>query len=129
MQVALQYDRPRQFAILRRAYFLLYRGKLLLVGMRGQDIATMLCQPRENLRHLQRSLPFSENHFGHPCAQPAVMIDFSEAQVFKGQMAKAINRVVGRKFSPAHLLEKFADGFGVHVSTQQSALGTQASEV
>jgi hypothetical protein len=44
-------------------------------------------------------------------------------------MAKTINPGVGREFAPAHLLEKFADGFGVHGGTQQSALGTQPSEV
>ncbi len=43
-----------------------------------------------------------------------MMVDLGESQVFKRQMAKTINGGVGRKFAPAHLLEKFADGFGVH---------------
>ena len=43
-----------------------------------------------------------------------MMIDFGEAEVFKGQMSKAIDGAVGRKFAPADLLEKFADGFGIH---------------
>ena len=42
------------------------------------------------------------------------MINLGEAEVFKGQMAKTIDRVVRRKFSPAHLLEEFANGFSVH---------------
>jgi hypothetical protein len=37
-------------------------------------------------------------------------------------MPQALNRFIGRKLSPAHLLEKFANGFRVQGSTQQSAL-------
>ncbi len=74
----------------------------------------MLGQPSEDLCHLCRSLPLPENHFGHARAQRAMMVDLGESQVFKGQMAKTINGGVGRKFAPAHLLEKFADGLGVH---------------
>jgi hypothetical protein len=33
-------------------------------------------------------------------------------------MAQALNGVVGGESAPAHLLEEFADGFGVHGSTQ-----------
>ena len=44
------------------------------------------------------------------------MIDFGEAEIFEGQMAQAIDGVVGREFALADLLEKFADGFGVHES-------------
>jgi hypothetical protein len=29
-------------------------------------------------------------------------------------MAQSVNSSVGRKFAAAHLLKKFADGFGVH---------------
>jgi hypothetical protein len=43
-----------------------------------------------------------------------MMVDLGKAQVFKRQMAEAIDGSVGREFAAAHLLEKFADGFGVH---------------
>ena len=65
----------------------------------------MVCQPRENLRHLRWSLPFTENHFRHARAQPAMMVNFGEAEIFKRQMAKAIDGVVGREFALAHLHE------------------------
>ena len=86
-------------------------------------------QPGEDLCRLRRGLPFTENHFGHARAQGAMMVDFGESEVFEGQMAKTVNRFVGRKFAAAHLLEEFADGFGVHGSTQQSALGIQPGAV
>jgi hypothetical protein len=89
----------------------------------------MLRQPGEDVRDLRRSLALSENHLGHARAQGAMMVDLGKVQVFKGHMAKTINPGVGREFAPAHLLEKFADGFGVHGGTQQSALGTQPSAV
>jgi hypothetical protein len=82
--------------------------------MRGQDVASMLRQPRENLGHLRRSLALSEDYFGHTRAQAAMMVDLSESQVFEGQMAKAFDGFVGREFAAADLVEEFADGFGVH---------------
>jgi len=90
------------------------RGELFLVGVRGQDIATILGQPRENLGDLRWSLPFSENHFGHAGAEAAMVIDLGEAEIFERQMAQAIDSIVRLEFAAADLLEKFADGFGVH---------------
>ena len=49
-----------------------------------------------------------------------MMVDLGKAKVFEGHMAQARHRIIGRKFSLAYLLEKFAYGFGVH-STQHSA--------
>jgi hypothetical protein len=43
-----------------------------------------------------------------------MMVDLGKAQIFKGQMAQAVNGSVRRKFPAAHLLKKFSDGFGVH---------------
>ena len=74
----------------------------------------MLRQPSEDLRRLRRSLPFPKNYLGHARTQRAMMVDFRKAEVFKGQVAKAIDGGVGCKVASAHLLEKFADGFGVH---------------
>ena len=51
-----------------------------------------------------------------------MMIDFSEADILEGQMAKAIDGLVGREFARAYLLEKFANGFGVHATV---AVGIQ----
>jgi hypothetical protein len=53
------------------------------------------------------------------------MIDFSEAEVFEGQMAEAGDGVVGREFAFADLLEKLANGFGVQESPQDSVVSIQ----
>jgi hypothetical protein len=68
-------------------------------------------------------LAFSEDDFGHASAQGAVMIDFREAEVLKGQVAQAVYRVVRRKFARADLCEEFADRFGVQeaLSARHSA--------
>ena len=47
-----------------------------------------------------------------------MMIDFSEAQVFKREMPQAIHGIIRREFALPYLLEQLADGFGV-----QAALG------
>jgi hypothetical protein len=64
--------------------------------MRGQNVATMLGQARKDFGRLRRSLSLSENYFRHAGAQRAMMVDFGEPQVFKGQMAKTIHGGVGR---------------------------------
>ena len=119
--VALQHDRSRQFAVFGGAYFLLDCGELFFVGVRGQDVAAMLGQPRENLGDLRRSLAFSEDHFGHAGAEAAMVIDLGKAQIFERQMAQAVYCLVGRELAVADLLEEFADGFGVHGGSSHSA--------
>jgi hypothetical protein len=114
VRVPLQHDRARQFAILRGSYFFPYRSKLFLISVRGQDVAIVPGQPRENLGHLRWSFPLTEDHFGHAHAQGTMMIDFGKTQVFEGEVAQTIYSVVGHEFAVADLFEKFADGFGVH---------------
>ena len=96
-------------------------GELLLVGPRGQDIASVLHEARKNSSYLRRGLPFSQDHFGHAGTQSTMMIDFGEAEIFKGQMPEAIDGGVRSKRPAADLLEKFADGVGVQGAAQHSA--------
>ena len=63
---------------------------------------------------LRGSLPFSEDDFRHASTQRAVMIDLGEAKIFKRHVTQTCDRVVGRDFSLADILEKFADGCSVH---------------
>jgi hypothetical protein len=56
-----------------------------------------------------------------------MMVDLGEAKIFEGQMAQTLHCIVGREFAPSHLPEEFADGFGVHGRTQESAPGIQRS--
>jgi hypothetical protein len=44
-------------------------------------------------------------------------------------VAQTLHRVVRRKFAAANLLEQFADGFGVHEDSRQSALRRTKSRV
>ena len=84
----------------------------------------MLRQSRKYLRQLRRRLALSKNHFRHAYAQCAMMIDLGESKVFKRQVPQALDSFVRRNLSRAHLLEKFANGFRVQRSTQQSAIST-----
>jgi hypothetical protein len=111
--VALQDYRAGKLAIFDGADFLSHRRKLLLVGARGQDVAPMLCQTREDARYLRWSLAFSKDHFRHAGAQSPVVVDFCESQIFKWQMSQARHSVIGREFAFTHLLKKISDRFRV----------------
>src|SRR5205807_7886630 len=102
-------------------YLLSYRGELLFSRPGGEDVAAVLGQPGEYLRHLRRRLAFTEDHLGHAHTQGAVMIHLGKAEIFKGQMPQALHGIVRRELATTYLIEKFADGFGVHGSTQHSA--------
>jgi hypothetical protein len=121
--IALQNDGARQVAIFGGANFFLYRGKLLFIGARGQDVAAVFGETGEDSRDLRRSLALSEDDFGHAIAQSAVVIDFGESEILERQVAEAGDRVVGRQFAFADLLEKLADRFGVQeeLNSRQSA--------
>src|SRR5205807_375984 len=114
-------------AVLSSTYLLLYCSELLLIGPRGQNVASVFSEPGENSCYVRGCLALSENDLRHAGAEGTMVIHFGEAEVFEGQVAQAVNRVVGRKFSAADLVEKFADGFSVHRCTQHAALSTQHS--
>jgi len=79
-------------------------------GESGEDFGDLRCG---------FSLP--ENHLGHARAQAAMVIYLGEIEIFKGKMAQALHGIIGGKFALAHLLEQFADGFGVHGKRRHSA--------
>jgi hypothetical protein len=87
----------------------------------------MFGKASENSCDLRRRLAFSEDDLGHAISQGTVMVDFCEAEIFKGQMAETGDGIVGRDFAFAYLLEKLADGFGVQDGTQHSAVSIQLS--
>jgi len=64
-RVALQHDRAGEFVKFRGAHFLLDGGKLFFAGPRGQDVAAMFSQAREDSCNLRRRLAFSEDDFRH----------------------------------------------------------------
>ena len=129
--ITLQNNGTRELTKFSGANLFLYGCKLLFVDARGQDVATVFGQAREDFCDLRRSLTFSEDDLRHADAQGAVMIDFSEAQIFERKMPEASDRIVGLELALAHLLEKLADGFGVHAafSIRHSAFDTQHSRL
>ena len=54
-----------------------------------------------------------------------MMIDLGESQIFERQMPQALDSLVRRNLSRTDLFEKFANGFRVQRSTQQSTLSTR----
>jgi hypothetical protein len=43
-----------------------------------------------------------------------MVIDLGKSQIFKRQVPQALDGIIGRDLTPAYLVEKLADGFGVH---------------
>jgi hypothetical protein len=78
---------------------------------------------------LRRSLALAKDHHRHAAAQGAMVVQLSESEIFEWQMANAVYSFVGRKPAPADFIEKFADGFGVHSSTQPLAISIQPTRV
>jgi len=42
------------------------------------------------------------------------MVDFGEAEVFEGEVAEAIDSIVGGEAAAADVIEEFAERLGVH---------------
>jgi hypothetical protein len=43
-----------------------------------------------------------------------MMIELREAEIFEGQVAQALDSLIGGERAAVDPVEKFADGFGVH---------------
>src|SRR5262252_874070 len=112
-RIFLQDDCARKLPILHSPYLLLHRGKLPVVGARGQNIPAMSCQARENASHLRSRLSLAENDFRHSIAERAMMINLGESQIFEWKVTQAINRIVGRERASADLLKEVSYGLGV----------------
>ncbi|MGA7568819.1 MAG: hypothetical protein WBW53_22395 [Terriglobales bacterium] len=53
----------------------------------------------------------SKDHFGHALTKGTVVIDLGEAEILEGQMAQALDGLVGRKTLVSDLLEKLAKSY------------------
>jgi hypothetical protein len=105
LSIAPKDDGSRKLAIFCFRDRLLYRGKLIWSGSRGQKIAAVARKAREDLRHVRRSLPLSKHDLGDAHPKHPMVIHFSEAQVFEGKMTQARDSIVWRQLSLAHLLK------------------------
>jgi hypothetical protein len=64
-------------------------------GAGGEDVASVGGQAGEDFGYLSRGFALAENHFGHALAEDAVVVELGKAQVFEGEMAKALDGFVG----------------------------------
>ena len=83
---------------------------------RSQHIASGLYHAHKNLRHLPGGLARGKNHLWHPSAQRAVMIDFSEAQVFEWQILQPVNRIINLQAALAYIVQQRFNVCAVHQS-------------
>jgi len=69
------------------------------LGSRTGDEQTFACRhdARGNGGNLIRALSRPENHFGEPLADPPVMIDASETEVFEGGLAQNLKDALVRR--------------------------------
>ena len=76
------------------------------VGAGDQDVAGAGEKALGDGDHLLGCFAFGEDDFGHAVAERAMMVDFGEAQIFKGQVAKALDGAIDIHFPRAHLFEQ-----------------------
>ena len=79
------------------------------LSLGSQHVATVLCHALEDSRDLLRRLPFRKDDFRQSLAQPPVMVDLGESQVFKWKMSQPSNSLIGADGPVLYLLENFAE--------------------
>ena len=84
---------------------------------RGQHVAAMQGHADKNLGHLRRALAGGEDHLRHAGAQRAMMIELGKADVFKGQVAQAVERIVDLGAALAHFIEQRFNLRAIHQSS------------
>jgi hypothetical protein len=71
-------------------------------------------QASEDVRYLARRFSLGKNHFGHSLAQGTMVVNLGEAEILEGQVAQALDGLVGGEALFSNLLEQLAKGLGVH---------------
>jgi len=85
--------------------------ELLLGSPRGENVGVgvMSREAGEDLRHLSGRFALTEDDFGHSLTQGTMMIELGEAEVFEGEVAKAVESFVGGKLTGADLVEQLSE--------------------
>jgi hypothetical protein len=112
--IALEHDGASEGTKLRSGHSGGDGCVLFLSGTGREHIAAMCGQAAEDFGNLARRFALGKNHFGHTLAQGAMVVDLDKAEVFKGQMAEALDGVVGGEALLSDLLEQLAKGLGIH---------------
>jgi len=104
--------------------------ELFFGGAGREDVAVFVMGGKvdENLCHLGGRFALAENHLGHALAEGTVVIDLGEAEVFEGEMAKALDGLVGGELFGANFVEEAGQGGGVHVMDIVAGSGIWGSE-
>jgi len=76
----------------------------------------------KDLRHLRGRLTRREDHLRHAGAQRAMMIELGKSDVFKGQVAQAVERVADRGATLAHIIEQGFNLGAIHQSSFAASL-------
>jgi len=89
---------------------------LLFGGAGGEDVGAFVVgsEVGEYLGNLSGRFAFAEDDFGHALAKRAVVIEFGEAEVFEGQMTKALDGLIGRELSGPDFVEQLSESVRVH---------------
>ena len=70
-------------------------GVLFFGGTRRQHVAAVGGEAGEDVGYLAGRFALGKNHFGHALAQGAMVVEFGETEVLKGQVAQALDGFVG----------------------------------
>ena len=62
------------------------------------------------------------HHFGKAVAQGAMVIQFGESQVFVGERAQGLQRLVYRRFPGLYALQQLSQAFYVHIVSLSTPL-------
>jgi hypothetical protein len=115
LAIALENDGARQWTILWAMHvageFGGYGGVLFFGGSRGQHVAAVGGEADEDVGYLGWRFARGEDHLGHALAQGAMVVEFGETEVLKGQVTQALDGVVGREALFLDLVEELAQGF------------------
>src|SRR6266851_7353435 len=85
-------------------------GKNLRIRARHKDVVLRILLPEHrpyDLSDLLRRLALSENYFGKPLPQRAMVIHFGESQILKRQMLQPFYRLGGRDLSGPYRFQNF----------------------
>jgi hypothetical protein len=69
---------------------------LFFGGASREDVAAVDGEAGEDSGDLAGRFALGENHFGYALAKGAMVVDLGKTQVFKGHVAKALYRFIGR---------------------------------
>jgi len=112
--VALEHDGSGQRTIFDFVHVCRDSGKLRFVSTGGKHISAVRGKARKDVRDLLWRLALAENDFRHSLAENPVMVHLGETEILEGEVSEPVNGMVGGQAAAADVVEKLAEGTGVH---------------